>query len=95
MAQYHFHLHDCGCRVEDEEGSVFPDQASARQHAILCARDVIAAEVLTGRLCLGCHIEIENECDKDVFLVSCQTKDTISKHFCLSVIQQEKKYSFY
>ena len=60
MPRYFFHLHECGTVIEDDEGIELPDLESARGRAIADARDVMAAEVQTGRLCLGCAIRIHD-----------------------------------
>ena len=58
MTRYFFHLHECGSVTSDEEGMEVADDAAALSHATSCARDLMAAEVLAGLLCLSCHIEI-------------------------------------
>ena len=58
MTRYFFHFHECGSVTTDEEGGEFEDDAAALSHAMICARDVMAGEVLSGSLCLNCHIEI-------------------------------------
>ena len=58
MTRYFFHLHECGIVTSDEEGFEALDDAAALIHAKNCARDVMAGEVLSGSLCLSCHIEV-------------------------------------
>lgn len=58
MTKYFFHLHECGIVTSDEEGFEVLDDTAALSHAKNCARDVMAGEVLSGSLCLRCHIEI-------------------------------------
>jgi hypothetical protein len=61
MPRYRFDLHECGSVVADEEGRELPDIAAARVRATMEAREIMAAEVKQGRLCLSCHIEIMDE----------------------------------
>jgi hypothetical protein len=60
MTLYYFHLHACGTVTEDRDGRSLVDLASACQVAIREAWATMATEVARGRLCLSCHIEIEN-----------------------------------
>jgi hypothetical protein len=47
--------------VEDPEGQELQDEAAARRAAIVGARDMMAADLLTGELDLGSFIEVEDE----------------------------------
>lgn len=58
MARYFFHLNECGSVIRDEEGADFIDLDVVRAQAIQSARSVMAAEVMEGRLCLGCCIDV-------------------------------------
>lgn len=58
MPQYHLHLHRCGTFYPDEEGQSLPNLDSARRLAIVDAREIMAEEMRSGQLCLGCRIEI-------------------------------------
>ena len=60
MTKYYFHKHLCGKVSEDPEGRPMVDQASAIQAAIRTSWQIMADEVARGRLCLSCHIEVEN-----------------------------------
>jgi hypothetical protein len=60
MTQYFFHVHECGSVTEDQTGLKLIDLASAFQVAIRKAWSTMALEVASGKLCLGCHIEIVN-----------------------------------
>jgi hypothetical protein len=60
MIQFYFHVHECGTLTEDQHGLKLIDLASAFQVAIRKAWSTMAHEVASGKLCLGCHIEIEN-----------------------------------
>ena len=61
MARFFFHLHDCGNFTPDEEGRDFPDLDAAVKAAKNEARELLAAEVAEGKLCLGCRIEVVEE----------------------------------
>ncbi len=58
MAIYHLHLYECGDVTLGEEGADFPDANAARTAAVDAARDIMASEVLEGRLCLSCCIKV-------------------------------------
>lgn len=61
MPRLYFDLHECGTILTDDEGRDFPNLAIARLEAITAARGVMADEVMHGRLCLSCFIEIRDE----------------------------------
>ena len=58
---FYFHLDECGARTRDDEGTDLPDLEAARSHATVQARDIMAAEVKDGRLCVACRIDVANE----------------------------------
>jgi hypothetical protein len=58
MPRYFLHLHECGTVTEDLEGQECASLEEAVRVATASARDVMAGELLAGRLCLGCHISI-------------------------------------
>lgn len=60
MKRFFFHLHECGDLTLDNEGREFPDMAAALIAATADARGLMAAEVLKGKLCLSCHIDVED-----------------------------------
>ncbi len=60
MTKYYFHVHECGTVTKDPQGKMLIDLASAFQVAIRKAWSTMAFEVANGKLCLACHIEIEN-----------------------------------
>lgn len=70
VARYFLHLHECGERFEDEEGFDCETPLIARAIALDAARDIMAAEVREGRLCLLCHIAIEDFQHHPVMTVS-------------------------
>jgi hypothetical protein len=61
MARYFFHLHECGTVVRDKEGQELPSRLNLRDAALREARSVMSSEVLAGRLCLSCRIEVTDE----------------------------------
>lgn len=56
--RYFFNLHECGQITFDDDGVNHDDIGSVRLSAIQAARDIMAAEVRVGQLCLSCHIEV-------------------------------------
>jgi hypothetical protein len=58
MMRYYFNLHECGQITVDETGVNHNNMGSVRLSATKAARDIMAAEVRDGRLCLSCHIEV-------------------------------------
>lgn len=69
MPRFFFHLYERGVLILDEEGRDFPDLKAAVEQAKVEVRDVLAAEVIRGRLCLGDQIELEEETTGRVFIV--------------------------
>jgi hypothetical protein len=70
MPQFFFDLHECGRVLIDDEGVEMPDADAARTNAVYEARQIMAAEVSHGRLCLACHIEVQDEARKTVLVVA-------------------------
>jgi hypothetical protein len=60
MTRYHFNLHAFGTVILDEEGIEMPDLDAVRHEAIMSARELMCSELRTGKLCLGCHIEVQD-----------------------------------
>lgn len=61
MARYFFNLHENGDVVRDEEGRDLPSVDAAIAVAKAEARQLMAHDVLAGKLCLDCQIDIVNE----------------------------------
>lgn len=61
MSIFHFHLHECGNSTMDSEGRDLPNIETAIIIAVEAARDIMAEEVRLGKLCLSCHIDVEDE----------------------------------
>jgi hypothetical protein len=70
MPRYYFHICDGSAFIQDEEGVELPDDAAARQAAIVGLRDVMAAEVKGGGINLASFVEIENESRQHIETVS-------------------------
>lgn len=60
MSLFHMHIHHCGMLARDEEGLELLDLEAARREAVAGARSIMADELMNGRVCLGCRIEIED-----------------------------------
>ena len=58
MPQYFLNLNECGSHTIDNEGLELANVEAAVSTAVSAARDIMASEVLAGRLCLGCRIEV-------------------------------------
>lgn len=56
-----FLLNECGRILADEEGREFPDGSDLRIIAVDEARAIMQAEIVEGRLCLRCAIEVCND----------------------------------
>jgi len=61
MTRFYLHLYEQGKVVPDGEGLERPDLASAMRAAASAARDVMAADVLNGRLDLSGRIEVVDD----------------------------------
>jgi hypothetical protein len=61
LARFFLHLHNCGTLIPDDEGRDFPNLEAAVERAKYEARELLAAEVTQGKLCLGCQIEVVEE----------------------------------
>jgi hypothetical protein len=58
MARYFFNLSECGTLLRDEEGRDVSDAGQLHQLAVREARQLMAAEIEDGHLCLSCRIEV-------------------------------------
>ena len=67
MAKYFFHLRGGSADVSDLTGTQCDDLEAVRLRAYRAAREIIAHEVLGGRLPLGERIEVEDEDQRPVF----------------------------
>ena len=67
MARYYFHLHECGTVIADEDGCEHNSVDSMQEAARKAARDVMCGEVMQGRLCLGCRVEVVDAQGRLVF----------------------------
>lgn len=66
MAWFYLQLDECGTILDDQEGRECDDLGAAREQALIEARELMSAEVLTGTLCLSCSIIIEDERHREV-----------------------------
>ena len=67
MPRYYMHICNGTGFLEDEEGRELPNQAAAREAAIMAARDVMANDLRGGELDLSSFIEVEDENKQLVF----------------------------
>jgi hypothetical protein len=67
MPLYHFHLHECGTVIIDEEGLEKPNMKSVREEAVMGARELMASKLMKGKVCLSCHIEVTNAAGEVVY----------------------------
>jgi hypothetical protein len=78
IGRYFFHLHECGTVIPDEEGRELAGHDAVRQAALAAARDLMAAEVQAGRLCLGCCIQVTDESGRVAVTVNFREALTLS-----------------
>lgn len=69
MPRFYFNLYECGKPLADNEGQEVADVAQARALAVKEARALMSSEVQSGKLCLSCRIEVEDEERVTVFIV--------------------------
>jgi hypothetical protein len=69
MPRFYFHLYECGRLIVDDEGREVSDLDSLRGLALTEAREVMAAEVKAGKLCLSCYIQVNDEQQRVVLSV--------------------------
>jgi hypothetical protein len=65
MPRYFLHIHD-GFLAIDHEGVELPDADAARYHAVKGLRDIIATQVLAGKVPRYEYIVIADESGEDV-----------------------------
>jgi hypothetical protein len=68
MPRYYFHLHN-DIETVDEEGRELDGLDSAREQAILGARDLMAEEIMRGMITLSHWIEVRDDADKRVLTI--------------------------
>lgn len=69
MTRFHFHLHECGTVLEDEDGAELLNVEAARARAVSEAREIMSSEVRQGALCLGCCIVVTDTAGAEVLRV--------------------------
>jgi hypothetical protein len=60
MQKLFFHLHEGDTVIVDEEGAEVESLADARLRALREVRSIMSSEVAAGKLCLSCHISVED-----------------------------------
>lgn len=70
MLKLFFHLHECGTEIIDEEGVEVESLKDARLHAIRDERSIMSSEVRAGKLCLSCHISVDDAHGANVMTVT-------------------------
>jgi hypothetical protein len=78
MPRYFFNLHECGTLVRDDEGREVRDDAQLRQLAVREARQLMAAEITEGKLCLSCRIDVLDEDGRPVIVVPFREAVTVT-----------------
>ncbi|WP_260598129.1 DUF6894 family protein [Sphingomonas endolithica] len=78
MARLFFELNECGTVTGDVEGQEVADLDAARAKAIAAARDIMAAEVLSGKLCLSCNIRVTDRDGETLLLIPFKDAVTVS-----------------
>lgn len=75
MQRYFVNLTEHGLRILDDDGFLASGLDAARQKAVAGAREIMAAEILNGRLCLSTLIEIMDE--NKLVLTQARFKDLV------------------
>lgn len=75
MQRYYVHLIEDGQRFLDDDGFLASGLGGARQMATAGAREIMAAEILEGKLCLSTSMEILDE--KGAVLDHTQFRDLV------------------
>ena len=78
MPRYFLNLDECGSRTIDDEGYEAAHDEAARAAGITAARGIMAEEVLNGKLCLSCRIEVTNHDGEVVLVVPFKEAVTVS-----------------
>ena len=66
VVRYYLYVHECGTVLEDHEGQECASLDEAIEIGRAAARDVMAGELRSGRLCLGCYITIMDDSATEV-----------------------------
>lgn len=69
MPRFYFHLRGGEAEVPDLMGQECPDLNAVRSEALRSARDILAHEVLEGRLPLNERLDVEDEEQRPVFIL--------------------------
>lgn len=66
MPRFYFHLYQSGEMLVDPEGVVIADLAAVRAEALVAARDLIAADAMTGVIDLSTCLRVVDEANQPV-----------------------------
>lgn len=80
MPQFYFNLHEADRVLTDHEGVDLADTDAAHANAFREARELMAAEVSSGQLCLSCHIEVQDDERSVLFVVAFKDALVLSGH---------------
>jgi hypothetical protein len=78
MERYFFHLHECGTVTPDEEGRELEGLDAARGVGVEAAREIMAADLCAGEICLSCHIDVTDRSGAVVLTIPFRDTVTIS-----------------
>ena len=78
MARYFFNFYECGKLFPADESVELPDMAAVHDLALAAARDLMAAEIRKGELCLSCRIEVLDKDQRPVLLLPFKEAVTLS-----------------
>lgn len=67
MAKFHFHLWDGRSLISDSEGSDLPDVQAVEARSKFIARELLAGEILEGRLPLYMRLDVEDSQERMVY----------------------------
>jgi hypothetical protein len=70
MARFHFHLWDGKSLIPDLEGSELPNVDAVKARSEFIARELLAEEVLQGRLPLNMRLDVMDSEEQTIFRLS-------------------------
>lgn len=70
MARFHFHLWDGQSLIPDLEGSELPNVDAVKARSQFIARELLAEEILQGRLPLNMRLDVEDSQERTIFRLS-------------------------
>jgi plasmid stability protein len=66
MSRFYFHLRDGDQFVTDDEGTDLPDLFAARREAVLCAREILAEAIKSGKRRVPEFLVIADEAGREL-----------------------------